>query len=180
MAADPVPGAGFEPARSREQRFLRPPAYANSATRARTSSYGARPDGAGPVSARRALQAALEGGVGRARRAVGLDEAGIEAVAAVAEPVVAVEALDVLVVLLDHREHVLRAVGLTGLVAFELAELRDPAGLGVPELRDLVALADGLDDPRRARVAVARVLLGDAAVDLGVGVDPDDLRPSAP
>src|SRR3954451_13564005 len=66
------------------------------------------------------IQLALERVVRGARRAVGFDQTTVErGRAAVAEVVVAVQALDVLVVLLDEVEHVLRAARLAAAVTRE-------------------------------------------------------------
>src|SRR5215218_3679521 len=151
---------------------------------ARVESYArARLQPMRPVSPAGVLQSALERRVGGTRSAVGVDEAAVEAVTAAvagAEPVVAVEPLDVLVVRLDHVEHELRAARLAVLVAGERgAEAREATGLGVPELRLLVLLAHGLDDARGAGVGAARLLARDAAVDLRVVVDAEDLRAAA-
>src|SRR5918997_1171475 len=104
-----MPGAGFEPARPCEQQFLRPPAYAVRPPGHARRILRARPVAADEaVSAAGVLQSALERRVGATRGAVGVDEPGVEAVTAAvagAEPVVAVEPLDVLVVRLDHVEH---------------------------------------------------------------------------
>src|ERR1044072_3597265 len=89
------------------------------ASSARPGTQDGRPAGV--------LQLTLERVVGGTRLAVLIHDATVErGRAAVAEVVVAVEALDVLVVLLDEVESVLLAVGLTGQIAREsVAEARE-------------------------------------------------------